>query len=99
MHTFIESLGCVLVKQMIHRVMSHTFLCRNSKAGTVQTVYKKKVYSTGCTDPIDENEDVIIAVTQIHLKIYWHKLLARINNILFRTTVRKIFLIQALILC
>ena len=45
----------------------------------------------GCTDPNDENEDVIIAVTWVHLKIYWHKLLARINNVLFRTTVQKIF--------
>ena len=42
-------------------------------------------------DPNDENEDVIIAVTRVRLKIYWHKLLARINNVLFRTTVQKIF--------
>ena len=48
-------------------------------------------------DPNDENEDVIIAVTQVCLEIYWHKLLARINNVLFRTTVQKIE-IQALIL-
>ena len=40
-------------------------------------------------DPNDENEDVIIAVTRVRLEIYWHKLLARINNVLFRTTVRK----------
>ena len=36
-------------------------------------------------DPNDQNEDVII----VRLEIYWHKLLARINNVLFRTTVRK----------
>ena len=48
-------------------------------------------------DPNDENEDVIIAVTRVRLEIYWHKLLARINNVLFRITVRKIFWIRALI--
>ena len=41
-------------------------------------------------DPNDENEDVIISVTQVRLEIYWHKLLTKINNILFRTTVQKI---------
>ena len=40
----------------------------------------------GCTDPNDED---VIAVTRVLLKICWHKLLARINNVLFRTTVRK----------
>ena len=35
-------------------------------------------------DPSDENEDVIIAVTLVRLEIYWHKLLARIKNVLFR---------------
>ena len=69
----------------------YTFRCRNSKAGTVQTRLLKKFYSTGCTDPNDENEDVIIAVTRVRLEIYWHKLLARISSVLFRTTVRKIF--------
>ena len=69
--------------------MSYTFLCRNTKAGTVQTQFLKKFYSTGCTDPNDENEDVVIAVTQVCLEIYWHKLLPRINNVLLRTTVRK----------
>ena len=38
-------------------------------------------------DPNDENEDVIIAVTRVRLEIYWHKLLVRISNVLFRTTV------------
>ena len=82
---------------MIRRVISDTILCRNSKAGTIQKQYKKKFYSTGCMDPNDENEDVIIAITQVRLKMYWHKLLARINNDIFRTTVRKIFEIRALI--
>ena len=48
-----------------------------------------KFYSTGCMDPIGENGDVIIAVTQVCLEIYWHKLFARISNVLFRTTLRK----------
>ena len=39
-------------------------------------------------DPNDDNEDVIIAVTRVRLEIYWHKLLSRINDVLFRTTVR-----------
>ena len=90
-YTFLESLECVLVRLIIHSVISYTFLCPNSKAGTVQTQLKKKFYSTGCTDPNNENEDVIIVVSQVHLKIYWHKLLTRINDVLLRTTVRKIF--------
>ena len=57
----------------------------------------KKFCSTGCTDPNDESEDVTIAVSRVRLEIYWHKLLTRINNVLFRTTVQKIFEIQALI--
>ena len=41
-YTFLESLGCVLVRQIIHRVILHTFLCRNSKAGTIQTEQQQK---------------------------------------------------------
>ena len=48
---------------MIHRVVSDTFVCCNSKAGSIQTQFLKKFYSAGCTDPNDENEDVIIAVS------------------------------------
>ena len=40
-------------------------------------------------DPNDENEDVINAITRVRLEIYWHKLLVRISNVLFRTTVGK----------
>ena len=43
-------------------------------------------------DPNDKN-DVILAVTRVCLEIYWHKL-TRINNVLFRTTVRKKILLD-----
>ena len=38
---------------------------------------EKEFYSTGCLDPNDENEDVIITVTGVHLEIYWHKLITK----------------------
>ena len=63
---------CQINNPQTDRGISHTILCRNTKAGTIQIQYKKKkIYSTGCLDPNDENEDVIIAVIWVHLKIYW----------------------------
>ena len=54
---------CQINNPQTDRGISHTILCRNTKAGTIQIQYKKKkIYSTGCLDPNDENEDVIIAV-------------------------------------
>ena len=62
--------------------MTYHSLSQQQSKNNLNTVKKKrkkekKFYSTGCTDPSDENEDVSMAVTRVRLEIYWHKLLAR----------------------